>query len=118
MTPEVRQGAAEASPLTSFDRTVHEPARLALLTILDGAPRADFVFLRRLLGLTGGNLSSHLSKLEAAGLITLSKAQRGIGPRTFAALTDAGRTAVRDHWEKLDRLRSVTSRADEGDTPL
>ncbi|ROR72376.1 transcriptional regulator [Bogoriella caseilytica] len=94
--------------MPGFDRTVHEPARLAVLTVLDGTAKADFVFLLRLLGLTQGNLSSHLSKLQAAGLITLTKTAGGIGPRTFAAITDSGKAAVQEHWKKLDELRKLS----------
>jgi|SRR5687767_9041766 DNA-binding transcriptional ArsR family regulator len=59
--------------LASFDRLVHEPARLAILTALSACEKADFVFLRSLTRLTKGNLSSHLSKLEHAGLVSLEK---------------------------------------------
>lgn len=117
MPPHTDHDSTTSSPVRGFDRTIHEPARLAILTILQGTPKADFVFLRRLLGLTGGNLSSHLSKLEAAGLISLRKSQKGIGPRTFVTLTDAGRTAVRAHWSLLDRLRGMSSSDDDGSAP-
>lgn len=116
MPPDSDRSAA-VPPLGGFDRTVHEPARLAILTILDGTPKADFVFLRRLLGLTGGNLSSHLSKLETAGLVSLSKSPRGIGPRTFVSLTDDGRAAVRDQWRRLDQLRAMSGGAEDRGEP-
>ena len=45
----------------SIDRLVHEPARMAILSVLDGVADADFVFLQRVLGVTKGNLSAHLS---------------------------------------------------------
>lgn len=63
--------------LASFDRLVHEPARLAILTALSACEKADFVFLRSLTRLTKGNLSSHLSKLEHAGLVSLEKMFEG-----------------------------------------
>ena len=50
-----------------LDRLIHEPGRLAILTVLSSVTDADFVFLLRATGLTKGNLSSHLSKLEDAG---------------------------------------------------
>lgn len=107
MPPERGQQSSGSSAVGEFDRIVHEPVRLAILTALSGTPKADFLFLRRLLGLTGGNLSSHLSKLEAAGLITLSKTRGGVGPRTFTAITREGKAAVEDHWRKLDQLRAL-----------
>ena len=52
-----------------LDRLIHEPGRLAILTVLSSVTDADFVFLLRATGLTKGNLSSHLSRLEDAGLV-------------------------------------------------
>ena len=53
--------------VTELDRLIHEPARLLIVTILASAASADFLFLQRETGLTKGNLSAHLSKLEGAG---------------------------------------------------
>jgi hypothetical protein len=52
-----------SSDTPGLDRLIHEPTRLALLTVLSSTEDADFVFLQRTLKLTNGNLSSHLSKL-------------------------------------------------------
>jgi len=49
-----------------LDKTIHEPARLQIMTQLYVVEEADFLFLMRKTGLTWGNLSSHMSKLEAA----------------------------------------------------
>ena len=51
-----------------LDPLIHEPARLAILTVLSSVKEGDFTFLLRATGLTKGNLSSHLSKLEDAKL--------------------------------------------------
>ncbi|MEA2704976.1 MAG: hypothetical protein QOD63_2921, partial [Actinomycetota bacterium] len=56
-----------------LDRLIHEPGRLAILTVLSSVKDADFVFLQRTTGLTKGNLSSHLTKLEDAGLVRIEK---------------------------------------------
>jgi hypothetical protein len=53
--------------LSAINRLVHEPARLVLLTALSACHSADLLFLQRLNGLTAGNLSSHLLKLEEGG---------------------------------------------------
>ena len=94
--------------LASLDRLVHEPARLAILTALSACESADFLFLLRLTGLTKGNLSSHLSKLEAADLIWVRKESAGKRPRTIVGLKDRGRKAVDRHWERLEALRRDT----------
>jgi len=91
--------------LAGLDRLVHEPARLAILTVLSACRSADFLFLQRLTGLTKGNLSSHLAKLEGAGLVRIDKQFVGKLPRTEVSLTDAGREAVGRHWAQLEKLR-------------
>jgi DNA-binding transcriptional ArsR family regulator len=90
-----------------LDRLIHEPNRLAILTILSTTQDADFVFLLRALNLTNGNLSSHLTKLEDAGLVVIEKTFVGKKPRTSAALTSEGRTGIAAHWEQLERLRAI-----------
>ncbi len=91
--------------LASLDRLIHEPARLAIMTALSACQYADFLFLQRLAGLTAGNLSSHLSRLEAAGLVWVNKQIVGKKPHTTVGLTDKGRAAIDAHWNQLDQLR-------------
>src|SRR5436189_4343125 len=91
--------------IADLDRLVHEPARLSILTALSACRSADFLFLQRLTGLTKGNLSSHLSKLEAAGLVSIEKQFVGKTPNTTVSLTKAGRSATEKHWNRLDELR-------------
>ncbi|MGI8913729.1 MAG: transcriptional regulator [Chloroflexota bacterium] len=97
--------SAPFEELAGLDRLVHEPARLALLTALVTCTRADFLFLQRLTGLTKGNLSSHLLKLEEAGLVRIDKEFRGKIPVTLVALTAEGRAGIEQHWRQLERLR-------------
>jgi DNA-binding MarR family transcriptional regulator len=94
--------------LASLDRLIHEPARLSILTALVGCQSADFLFLRRLTGLTGGNLSAHLAKLEEAGLISLEKRFVDKRPNTQVQITEVGRVAVEKHWKQLESLRHST----------
>ena len=91
--------------LASFDRLIHEPARLAILTALSACEKADFVFLRNLTGLTKGNLSSHLMKLEHAGLVAIEKAFEGRQPITYVALTGEGRNVLKAYWKRFDKVR-------------
>jgi len=100
--------AAPFERLAELDRVVHEPARLAILTALAACRHADFLFLQRLTGLTKGNLSSHLSKLEDAELVTIEKEFVAKLPNTRVSLTRAGRAAIDQHWEQLDKLRRQT----------
>jgi DNA-binding MarR family transcriptional regulator len=89
-----------------LDRLVHEPGRLAILTVLTSVSDADFVFLQRTTGLTKGNLSSHLSKLEEAGLVTVTKSFVHKKPNTKVAITASGADRVARHWDQLERLRN------------
>lgn len=96
--------------IANLERIVHEPARLAILTGLAACRHADFLFLQSLTGLTKGNLSAHLIKLERAGLISIEKRFRGKVPQTFISITKTGTTAVRQHWQSLDALRRTLAR--------
>jgi DNA-binding MarR family transcriptional regulator len=94
--------------LASLDRLIHEPARLSILTALAGCESADFLFLQRLTGLTGGNLSAHLAKLEEAELIASEKQFVAKRPNTQLRITEQGRVAVENHWRQLEALRKST----------
>ena len=91
-----------------LDRLIHEPARLAILTVLSSVRAADFTFLQRTTGLTKGNLSSHLGKLETGGLVDITKTFIRKKPNTSVALTAVGRERVARHWEQLERLRALS----------
>jgi DNA-binding transcriptional ArsR family regulator len=95
---------SEGSELV-LDRLIHEPARLAILTMLSSVAAADFVFLQRSTGLTQGNLSSHLTKLEDAGLVRIEKSFVGKRPNTSVALTKVGKDRIAAHWDQLDKLK-------------
>ncbi len=89
------------NPLTEIDRLVHEPARLLLLSQLYVVDSADFLFLKQQTGLTQGNLSSHMSKLEAAGYVTVEKSFVGRRTRTLLRLTDQGRSAFKAYVAQM-----------------
>jgi DNA-binding MarR family transcriptional regulator len=91
--------------LAELDRLIHEPARLAILTALAACRSADFLYLQRLTGLTKGNLSSHIAKLESAGLVRVDKTFQRKIPVTRLSLTKAGREGIDQHWRRLDGLR-------------
>ncbi len=95
---------SEGSELV-LDRLIHEPARLAIMTMLSSVAAADFVFLQRSTGLTQGNLSSHLTKLEEAGLVRIEKSFVGKRPNTSVALTRVGKDRIAAHWDQLDQLK-------------
>jgi len=93
--------------LAALDKSVHEPARLAILTALSACHSAQFRFLQSLTGLTQGNLSIHLTKLAEKGFIEIDKRFDGRYPATTVRLTAAGRKAISEHWRQLDALRAA-----------
>ena len=95
----------EPEPELVLDRLIHEPGRLAILTVLASVRDADFLFLLRATGLTKGNLSSHLAKLEDAGLVAIEKRFIRKKPNTNVTLTATGRTRIARHWEQLEQLK-------------
>lgn len=94
----------ELHPLVDIDRVIHAPARLMVLTYLYVVEKADFIFLMRLTGLTWGNLSTHLSKLEDSGYIAIEKGFKGKKPHTTIRLTDEGRSAFRKYKESMKQV--------------
>jgi DNA-binding MarR family transcriptional regulator len=90
--------------LASLDRLVHEPARLSILTALAVVRSADFTFLRRVTGLSVGNLSNHLSRLEEGGLVRIEKGYLNKRPNTSIAITPQGKQAIDTHWQRLKAL--------------
>jgi DNA-binding transcriptional ArsR family regulator len=87
--------------LLELDRLVHEPARLAILTILAAAEEVEFLFLEETTGLTKGNLSSHLSKLETGAYLTVKKSFKGKVPATSLRITREGRRALDGYRRRL-----------------
>lgn len=99
--------------LLELDRVVHEPARLAILTVLAEADEVEFRFIEAVTGLTRGNLSSHASRLEEAGYITVQKAFRGRTPVTSYRMTAAGRDALRTYRARLQAAMALPEPAPE-----
>ena len=84
-----------------LDRLIHAPARLAIVARLYVVESADATWLQRESGLTWGNLSSHLSKLEQAGYVDVRKEFVDRRPTTFLELTDAGRAAFDNYRQSI-----------------
>jgi DNA-binding MarR family transcriptional regulator len=94
----------EIHPLADIDRMVHAPPRLMVLTYLYVVESVDYVFLKNMTGLTWGNLSTHLSKLEEAGYVAIEKGFQGKKPHTMIRLTDHGRAAFREYKQSMQKV--------------
>ena len=88
----------------TIDRIIHEPARLLITAHLYVVESADYVFLMQNTGLTWGNLSSHLSKLEDAGYVEITKEFVQKKPHTMVQLTDPGREAFDAYRRQMKSL--------------
>ena len=93
---------SELNDIANLDKVIHEPARLAAMSILYAVDEVDFLYLLRETGLTKGNLSAHMSRLEKAKYIQVKKGFVGKTPQTLYHLTDAGRQAFEDYRKKLE----------------
>jgi DNA-binding MarR family transcriptional regulator len=94
----------ELHPLAEIDQVIHASARLMVLTYLYVVESVDYVFLKNQTGLTWGNLSTHLSKLEEAGFVAVEKGYKGKKPHTLIRLTDQGRSAFRDYKKSMKQV--------------
>jgi DNA-binding MarR family transcriptional regulator len=93
--------------MAELDPIIHQPVRLrisAALTTLGPGESMEFTFLRDLLELTDGNLGAHLRKLEEAEYVQVDKTFVDRKPKTFVALTDKGRRALREHVKALTAI--------------
>jgi DNA-binding MarR family transcriptional regulator len=90
--------------ILDLDRMIHEPARLAILTVLSAAEEVEFLFLLKVTGLSKGNLSVQAQKLEAAGYVQTKKGFRGRIPVTSFRITPAGRKALGAYQAQMRAL--------------
>jgi DNA-binding transcriptional ArsR family regulator len=99
-----RVGTSPASGLPDLDRVIHERVRLGIVSALAANSSMTFADLKRLLGLTDGNLSVHARKLEEAGYVDCVKRFEGRVPKTEYKLTRAGKEALERYLSHLDAL--------------
>jgi DNA-binding transcriptional ArsR family regulator len=93
------------SSFPEVDRVIHEPARLAILTVLSACSSADFTFLQTATGLSKGNLSVQLSRLEEAGLISIDKVLERKKTRTTVKLSSTGRIQLKEYWQTMLKIQ-------------
>ena len=92
--------------MSELNRVIHEPARLAIVALLASVKEADFLYLLRQTGLTKGNLSTHLLRLEEAGYVEIEKTFRGKIPLTLVQLSSKGKSAFEDYRQSMKDILS------------
>jgi len=90
--------------ISKLDPVVHAPIRLAILSVLVTIKGAGFSYLKEATGTSDGNLSTHLSKLESSGYISIEKKFVGKKPQTICSITEKGRNALTTHLEQLEKI--------------
>ena len=95
---------SELPSVKDIDKLIHEPARLMIMSYLYVVESADFLFLMRQTGLTFGNLSSHMTKLENAGYLNVEKEFLGKKPNTKLRLTPQGRHAFDVYRRSMSQI--------------
>jgi DNA-binding MarR family transcriptional regulator len=85
-----------------LDPVIHSPVRLAIISVLASATRAEFNFLKKATETTDGNLSTHLARLEEAGYVSIEKTFQGKRPLTTCVLTEKGRAAFEGYLKALE----------------
>lgn len=95
--------------LIGTNKLIHEPSRLGILSYLDEAGEADFMFLATITGLSRGNLTIQLDKLREGGLIETERVIRRRRTKTTARLTPEGKTAIRDYWSRMETFKQRIS---------
>jgi hypothetical protein len=91
----------------SPNRLIHEPARLAILTVLSSCASADFVFLQKATRLSKGNLSVQLTNLEQAAMVVIRKEIVDKKTRTTVRLSKRGISELAEYWKIMDQIRAL-----------
>jgi DNA-binding MarR family transcriptional regulator len=102
--------------LGALDEVIHQKVRLGVMSALMAAGEADFRSLKETLGLTDGNLSIHVAKLEEAGYITVRKEFVRKKTHTSYTATERGREAFRAYLAALERIVRAASQFPGGES--
>ncbi len=102
----------EIQNAATIDRLIHEPSRMFIMAILYAGEQVSFLYLLRETGLTKGNLSNHLTRLEESGYICIEKSFRGKVPQTLVSITPQGRSAFQIYRKQLKLLADALPAAE------
>ncbi len=91
-------------PFQQLDRMIHEKGRLAIMSMLAAAPELSFTELRDTLGMTDGNLTTHIRALQQEGYVAVAKSYQNNRPLTTCSLTPAGRIAFTEYINLLEQI--------------
>lgn len=99
------ESSANPIRLNRVDKLIHEPSRLAIMTVLASCRTADMVLLLKSTGLKKANLLAHLAKLEEAELVSTKQEMVDNKLRTLVSISKKGGKTLMSYWSVLDRIR-------------
>ena len=91
-------------PFQQLDRVIHEKGRLAIMSMLAASPELSFTDLRNALGMTDGNLTTHIRALQEEGYVSVAKSYQNNRPLTTCSLTVPGRKAFAEYINLLEQI--------------
>jgi DNA-binding MarR family transcriptional regulator len=91
-------------PFLQLDRVIHEKGRLAIVSMLAASPELSFTELRDALGMTDGNLTTHIRTLQETGYLSVTKSFQNNRPLTTCSLTAAGKKAFARYINLLEQI--------------
>ena len=91
-------------PFLQLDRVIHEKGRLAIMSMLAASPALSFTELRDALGMTDGNLTTHIRTLQEEGFVAVSKSYANNRPLTTCSLTPGGKKAFSSYIDLLEQI--------------
>jgi DNA-binding MarR family transcriptional regulator len=91
-------------PFLQLDRVIHEKGRLAIMSMLAASPELSFTEMRDALGMTDGNLTTHIRTLQEAGYLSVTKSFQKNRPLTTCSLTPAGKKAFTGYINLLEQI--------------
>ena len=97
-----------AEPFLQLDRVIHEKGRLAIMSMLAAASELSFTEMRDSLGMTDGNITTHIRTLQEAGYVSVTKSFQNNRPLTTCSLTAAGRKAFTNYINLLEEIIQQT----------
>ena len=91
-------------PYLQLDRVIHEKGRLGIMSMLAASPELSFTEMRDALGMTDGNLTTHIKALQQEGYVSVAKSYQNRRPLTTCALTATGRKAFAEYINLLEKI--------------
>jgi DNA-binding MarR family transcriptional regulator len=93
-----------AEPFLKLDRVIHEKGRLAIMSMLAASAELSFTEMRDALGMTDGNLTTHIRALQQEGYVSVAKSYQNRRPLTTCSLTPSGRKAFTEYIDLLEKI--------------